>query len=112
MLDFSTYKHGNECLAIFCRADMPLELETLKEKLGLSRRSLMYLFKHLNEELQGQGAPTGDGLGFPAEIHGGLPGEPGWLARGGAAFFPSPGGPPFCGKQVCGAHHPADGKAG
>lgn len=57
MLDFSAYKHGNECLTVFCQADMPLELETLKEKMGLSRRSLMYLFKHLNEELQGQGLP-------------------------------------------------------
>ena len=55
MLNFSTYKHGNECLEIFCRTDMPLALETLKEKTGLSRRSLMYLFKHLNEELQCKG---------------------------------------------------------
>ena len=35
MLTFSSYKHGNECLEIFCRADMPLELETLKEKANL-----------------------------------------------------------------------------
>lgn len=57
MLTFSSYKHGNECLEIFCRADMPLELETLKEKIGLSRRSLMYLFKHLNTELHQQSLP-------------------------------------------------------
>jgi len=57
MLAFSTYKHGNECLEIFCRTDMPLELETLKEKLALSRRSLMYLFKHLNTELRQRSLP-------------------------------------------------------
>lgn len=57
MLTFSHYKHGNECLDIFYQADMPLELETLKEKLGLSRRSLMYLFKHLNAELRQQSLP-------------------------------------------------------
>lgn len=51
MIIFSQYKHGNELLYTLYQADTAIPIENLMDKLHLSRRSVMYILEHVNQEL-------------------------------------------------------------
>lgn len=47
----SKYKHGNELIALLLNHDYPLSLNFIMTELQLSRRSVLYLLKNINQEL-------------------------------------------------------------
>lgn len=47
----SKYKHGNELITLFLSNDYPLPLNFIMNELQLSRRSVLYLLKNINNEL-------------------------------------------------------------
>lgn len=51
MIKFSKYKHGNELLNILSQSDTFTPVSDLMDSLSLSRRSVFYLIKKINEEL-------------------------------------------------------------
>ncbi|MCQ5204281.1 HTH domain-containing protein, partial [Mordavella massiliensis] len=55
MIEFSHVRHGNEMLLELLNSPSVVSLKTLENKLHLSRRSIFYVIKHVNKELDAEG---------------------------------------------------------
>lgn len=55
LIEFSHVRHGNEMLLELLNSPSVVSLKTLENKLHLSRRSIFYVIKHVNKELDAEG---------------------------------------------------------